>query len=76
MEAIAKELRETVKKYIYEISTETYSPFCQLVITNHGKRPLRIDRDLAILLDSGRELKKRNNSHQTNKKVNLTLYSL
>ena len=57
LEAIAEALRETVKKYIYEISTETYSPFDQLVITNHGGRPLRIDRDLGIFLDTGRELK-------------------
>ena len=32
--------------------------FWQLVITNHGRRPLRIDRDLGIFLDIGRELKK------------------
>ena len=57
LEAIAKELRETVKKYIYEISTETYSPLCQLLITNHGESPLRIDRDLANFLGIGRELK-------------------
>ena len=51
-------MKETVKKYTYEISAETYSPFGQLVITNHGMRPLRIDRDLGIFLDIGRELKK------------------
>ena len=54
LEAIAEALRETVKKYTYEISTETFSPFGQLVITNIGKKPLRIDRDLGIFLDSGR----------------------
>ena len=57
LEAIAEALKETVKKYTYEISAETYSPFGQLVITNHGMRPLRIDRDLGIFLDIGRELK-------------------
>ena len=58
MEAIAEALRETVKKiYTYEVSTETYSPFGQLVITNHGRKPSRIDRDLANFLGIGRELK-------------------
>ena len=57
LEAIAEALRETVKKYTYEISTETYSPLGQLVIINHGGRPLRIDPDLGIFLDTGRELK-------------------
>ena len=32
LEAIAETLKETVKKYTYEISTETYSHFGQLVI--------------------------------------------
>ena len=58
LEAMAKQLEESFKKYTYEISVETYSPFGQLVITNHGRRPFRIDRDLAIFLDIGRELKK------------------
>ena len=58
MEAMAKQLEESFEKYTYEISAETYSPLGQLVITNHGRRPLRIDRDLAIFLDIGRELKK------------------
>ena len=53
-----KQLEESFKNYTYEISVETYSPFGQLVITNHGTRPFRIDRDLAIFLDIGRELKK------------------
>ena len=57
LEAIAEGLEETVKKYTYKISTKTYSPFGQLVITNHGMKPLRIDRDLGIFLDTGRELK-------------------
>ena len=58
LEAIAKELEESVKKYIYEISAKTYSPVGQLVIMNHGGRPLRIKCDLGIFLDIGRELKK------------------
>ena len=59
LEAMAKQLEESFKKYTYEISAETYSPTGQLIITNHGKRPLRIDRDLSICLDIGRELKKK-----------------
>ena len=59
LEAIAEALRETVKKYAYEVITETYSPFGQLVITNPGGKPLRIDRDLGIFLDIGRELKRK-----------------
>ena len=58
LEAMAKELDESFKKYTYEISAEIYSPFGRLVITNHGERPLRIDRDLSIFLDIGRGLKK------------------
>ena len=59
LEAMAKQLEESLKKYIYEISAETYSPFGQLRITNHGESPLRIDRDLANFLGIGRELKTR-----------------
>ena len=57
LEAMAEALKESVKKYKYEISTETYSPFGQLVITNIGRKSLRLDRDLAILLETGREIK-------------------
>ena len=57
LEAMAEALKESVKKYKYEISTETYSPFGQLVITNIGRKPLRIDRDLGIFLQTGREIK-------------------
>ena len=56
LEAMAKQLEKSFKKY--EISAETYSPTGQLIISNHGRRPLRIDRDLSIFLDIGRELKK------------------
>ena len=58
LKAMAKQLEESLKRYTYEISAETYSPVGQLVITNHGKKPLRIDRDLYIFLNIGRELKK------------------
>ena len=58
LESMAKQLEESLKKYTYEISAEIYSPFGRLVITNHGERPLRIDRDLSIFLDIGRGLKK------------------
>ena len=57
LEAMAEALKESVKKYKYEISTETYSPFGQLVITNIGMKPLRIDRDLGVFLGTGREIK-------------------
>ena len=57
LDAIAEALEETVKKYTYKISTETYTPFGQLFVTNHGRKPLRIDRDLGIFLDTGRKLK-------------------
>ena len=57
LEAMAEALKESVKKYKYEISTETYSPFGQLVITNIGRKPLRIDHDLGIFLQTGREIK-------------------
>ena len=56
LDAMAKQLEESFKKYTYEISAEPYSPTGQLVITNHGKMPLRIDRDLSVFLDIGREL--------------------
>ena len=58
LDAMAKQLEESLKIYTYEISAEPYSPTGQLVITNHGKMPLRIDRDLSVFLDIGRELKK------------------
>ena len=58
LEAMAKQLEESFKKYSYEISAETFSPTSQLIITNHGRMPLRIDRDLSVFLNIGRELKK------------------
>ena len=58
LEIMAKQMEESLKKYFYEISADTYSPPGQVVITNHGKKPLRIDRDLANFLAISRELKK------------------
>ena len=54
---IAGALKEAVKIYDYEISTELYTPLGQLVLINKGRRPLRFDRDLADFLDSDREIK-------------------
>ena len=50
LESMAKQLEESLKRYTYEISAETYSPTGQLIISNHGRRPLRIDCDLSIFL--------------------------
>ena len=58
LETLAKQMEESLKKYIYEISADAYSPLGQLVTTNHGKKPLRIDRDLTNFLAISRELKK------------------
>ena len=55
---LAKQMEESLKKYIYEISADAYSPLGQLVITNHGKKPLGTDRDLANFLAISLELKK------------------
>ena len=40
-------MEESLKPHIYEISADTYSPLGQLVITNHGKKQLRLDQNLA-----------------------------
>ena len=58
LETFGKQIEESLKEYFYEISADTYSPLGQLVITNHGNKPLRIDCDSANLLGIGRELKK------------------
>ena len=57
LETLAKTMEGAFKKYIFEISADTYSPHGQLVITNHGLKKIRIDRDLANLLSIGHELK-------------------
>ena len=50
MEAVAKQMEESLKKHIYEISADTYSPLGQLEITNDGKNHLMIDEDLSNFL--------------------------
>ena len=50
LEALGKQLEESLKKHIYEISADTYSPFGQIVITNLGRKDLRFDQDLANFL--------------------------
>ena len=57
LEAVAKQLEESLKKHIYEISADTYSPLGQLVITNHGKNHLMFDEDLANFLGISANLK-------------------
>ena len=54
METLAKVTQNALKIYIYGLSADTYSPLGQLVIKNHGGKPLRIDRDLANFLGVGR----------------------
>ena len=44
-------MKESLKKHIYEISAETYSPLGQLVITNHGSNALRFDQNLSNFFD-------------------------
>ena len=56
METLAKVTQNALKIYIYGLSADTYSPLGQLVIKNHGGKPLRIDRDLANFLGVGREV--------------------
>ena len=50
LEAVAKQIEESLKKLIYEISADAYSPLGQLEITNHGKKHLMIDEDLSNFL--------------------------
>ena len=73
---LAKQMEESLKKYIYEISADAYSSLGQLVITNHGKKPLRIDRDLANFLAISRELKKDKLIVQQQQKTSSVLHSL
>ena len=58
LETLAKTMVKAFKQHIYEISAETYSPLGQLVITNHGRKLIRLDRILANLLDISQEPKK------------------
>ena len=44
-------------KHSYKIRAETYSPLGQLVITNHGRKPIRFDSNLASLFDISQDPK-------------------
>ena len=57
LENLVKTIEEAFKKIIYEISVDTYSAVGQLVITNHGLKPIRISPNLANLLNIGGDLK-------------------
>ena len=50
LETVAKQIEESLKKQIHEISADTYSPLGQLVITNHGTNTLIFDQDLSNFL--------------------------
>ena len=43
LEAVAKQMEESLKTHIYEISADAYSPLGQLIITNHGRKTLKFD---------------------------------
>ena len=61
LEAVAKQIEESLKKHIYEISADTYSPLGQLVITNHGRNTLKFDQDLSNFLGISGDLKNKGN---------------
>ena len=50
LEAVAKQMEESLKKHIYEISADAYSPLGQLVIINHGRKTLKFDPYLSNFL--------------------------
>lgn len=58
LETLPNTMVEAFKQHLYEISADAYSPLGQLVITNHGRKPIRIDRDLANLLNIGHDVNK------------------
>ena len=58
LESLANTMVENFKELIYEISAVTYSPLGQLVITNHGRKPIKFDLNLANLLNIGRDVNK------------------
>ena len=57
LEAVAKQMEESLKKHIYEISADPYSPLGQLVITNHGRNTLRFDTYLSNFLGISGDLR-------------------
>ena len=58
LESVAKQMEESLKKHIYEISADTYSPLGQLVITNHGRKTLRFDQNLSNIFGISGDFKK------------------
>ena len=58
LETVAKQMEESLKKHIYEISADPYSPLGQLVITNHGINTLRFDPYLSNFLGISGDLRK------------------
>ena len=38
LEAVAKQMEESLTKHIYEVSADAYLPLGQLIITNHGRK--------------------------------------
>jgi len=56
LERLKKEIDSIAAKEKYQLETETNTPLGQLVITNIGREPIYIDRDLANLFGSGRDL--------------------
>ena len=59
LESFAKLMVESFKPYIYEITAKAYSPLGQLVITNHGDKPIRFDHKLANLFGISQEPEKK-----------------
>jgi len=56
LESLVKEIDSPAAKNKYDLETEKNTPLGQLVIKNTGREPILIDRDLARLLGSGRDL--------------------
>ena len=72
LEAVAKQMEESLKKHIYEISADTYSPLGQLVITNHGINLLKIDQNLCNFLGISGDLN--NNGRVIVRQIKQTAY--
>ena len=57
LENLAQVIEEASKRLTYDISAKAYSPHGQLVITNHGLKPIKSDPNLGNLLSIGHDLK-------------------
>ena len=57
LESLAQVIEEASKRLTYDISAKAYSPHGQLVITNHGLKPIKSDPNLGNLLNIGHDLK-------------------